>query len=195
MTRRKGNKKSNGNRKGRSQPDAPLSLYKQLMESASLEVGYYHNLIDYQNDARDLFNSLNALSSDYSQYRDIYTNFKIVYVTFKVVPAYLIPTALSDNAMGLFGMRQGIYESTPITQSVSTLTQYPGTRPLHNFRGRVYSYPVLNSEWFSNTELNTNVSDVPKFTYYAAWYKVATTNTAQSIVQVKVRLVAKGKLI
>lgn len=119
----------------------------------------------------------------------------MVQVSFKVVPAYAIPVALSDNAMGLFAARQGIYEASPLTQSVSTVTQYPGTRPLHNYRGRTYNFPIVSNDWFSNTETNTAVSDVPKFTYYCAWYKVATTNTAQSIVQVTVKLVAKGKLI
>jgi len=97
--------------------------------------------------------------------------------------------------MGLFGARQGIFEASPLTQSVSTVTQYPGTRPLHNYKGRTYNFPVVNGNWFTNTETNTATSRVPKFTYYAAWYKVATTNTAQSIVEIRVRLVAKGKLI
>lgn len=195
MSRRnKRNNKGKSNKRG-SQRTGTLSLYKQLVETSVLEVGFYHNLLDYQNDARDLFTQMNSGSNDYSQYRDIYTHFKMIQVSFTVVPAFAIPVALSDNAMGLFGMRQGIFESSPISQSVSTLAQYPGTRPLHNFKGRVYSYPIISSEWFSNTETNTAVSDVPKFTYYTAWYKVATTNTAQAIVQVKVKLVAKGKLI
>jgi len=119
----------------------------------------------------------------------------MVYVSFSIVPAYLLTTAGSDNAMGLFGTRQGIFEASPLTQSVSTIIQYPGTRGLHNYKPRTYGFPIVSGEFFSNTDTNLANTRVPKFTYYCAWYKVATTNTAQSIVQVKVRLVAKGKLI
>lgn len=165
------------------------------MEGATIEVGYYHNLIDYQNDARDLFTYMSSGSADFSQYRDLYLNFKMVNVSFTVVPAFKLPVSLSDNAMGLFGARQGVFESSPISQSISTLVQYPGTRPLHNYNGRTYNFPIVSGDWFTNTDTNTAQSRVPKFTYYCAWYKVATTNTAQSIVEVKIKLVARGKLI
>ncbi len=172
-----------------------MTVPRQISETDLLEVAYYHNLIDYQNDARDLFTYMNSGSNDYSQYRDIYSNFKIVGVVFEIIPAYKIPTALSDNAMGLFGCRQGIYEASPVAQSVSTIVQYPGTKHLHNYNQLQFAIPVNNGDWFTNTETNSATSRVAKLTYYCAWYKVATTNTAQSIVQVKVKLLAKCKLI
>lgn len=162
---------------------------------ANLEVGYYHNLIDYQNDARDLFSLMNSSSSDWSQFRDIYSQFKLVSVTFTVIPALLNSAVVSDSAMGLFALRQGIFEASPSSQSVSTVLQYPGTRPLHNMKGGNYSYSLYPTNFFSNTDVNAANTIVPKVTYYAAWYKIATTNTAQAIVQVRVRIQARGKLI
>lgn len=172
-----------------------LTIQRQINDTDVIEVGYYHNLIDYQNDARDLFTQMNSLSSDYSQYRDIYANFKIVGVQISIIPAYVYTVTASDNAMGVFASRQGLYEASPITQSVSTVVQYPGTKGIHNYRRSSHSISINNGDWFTNTETNTQVSRVPKITYYCAWYKVATTNTAQSIVQVRVRMRAKCKLI
>jgi len=170
-------------------------MYKQIRETDILEIGYYHNVVDYQNDARDLFTNMNSMSSDFSQYRDIYANFKILAVRFEVIPAYVYTQTPSDNAMGLFAVRQGIFEASPLSQSVSTVIQYPHTRKLHNYKYLSFGIEVNNGDWFTNTETNTAVSRVAKLTYYNAWYKVATTNTAQSIVQVKVKLAAKCKLI
>lgn len=172
-----------------------MTLTKQIRSHDLIEVGFYHNLIDHQNDARDLFTGVNASSNDYSQYRDIYSSFRPRSVVFTIVPVLLNTSINSDCAMGLFGVRQGIYEGAPVTQSVSTVIQYPGTKGLHNLKPLSVSFPFSDPEWFSNTETNTATSRVFKLTYYCAWYKVATTNTAQAIVQVRVVLEGKGKLI
>ena len=87
------------------------------------------------------------------------------------------------------------FEASVSSQSVSTVLQYPGTRPLHNMKGGNYSYSLYPTNFFSNTDVNAANTTVPKVTYYAAWYKIATTNTAQAIVQVRVRIQARGKLI
>jgi len=172
-----------------------LTMSKQIRDTDVLEVGYYHNLIDYQNDARDLFTYINSASNDYSQYRDIYANFKMLSVTFNIVPAYIYTASQSDNAVGLFAQRQGVYEASPVSQSVSTVVQYPGTKGIHNYKNSTHTFTINNGDWYSNAETNSAVSRIAKLTYYVAWYKVATTNTAQGIVQVRVRLAAKCKLI
>lgn len=182
-------------RRGRKTTKTAMYRDPDSIGVANLEVGYYHNLIDYQNDARDLFSLMNSSSNDWSQYRDIYSQFKLVSVVFTVIPALLNSAVVSDSAMGLFALRQGIFEASPSTQSVSTVLQYPGTLPLHNMKGGDYKYSLYPTNFFSNTDVNAANTIVPKVTYYAAWYKIATTNTAQSIVQVRVRIQARGKLI
>lgn len=182
-------------RRGRKTTKTAMYRDPDSIGVANLEVGYYHNLIDYQNDARDLFSLMNSSSNDWSQYRDIYSQFKLVSVVFTVIPALLNSAVISDSAMGLFALRQGIFEASPSSQSVSTVLQYPGTLPLHNMKEGNYKFSLYPTNFFSNTDVNAANTTVPKVTYYAAWYKIATTNTAQAIVQVRVRIQARGKLI
>ena len=177
-------KKSNG-----------LSIPRQIADGTMIEVGYYHNLIDYTNDARDLFTQIAGNSNDYSQYRDIYANFKIVSVRFETIPAFAYTVTPSDNAVGLFAVRQGIFEASPATQSVTTVVAYPGSRRLHNYKTMILNIPVNNGDWFTNVETNSLSSRIAKLTYYCSWYRLASTNTAQGIVQVKVVMAARCRLV
>ena len=160
-----------------------------------IEVGYYHNLLDYTNDARDLFTQIASNSNDYSQYRDIYANFKMLSVSFSIVPAFAYTVTPSDNAVGLFAVKQGIYEASPATQSVTTVVAYPGAVGLHNYRPLDVSIPINNGDWFSNLETQSLTSRIAKLIYYCSWYRLASTNTAQSIIQVRVVMAAKCRLV
>ena len=92
-------------------------------------------------------------------------------------------------------MRQGVYEATPTTQSVTTVVAYPGSRPLHNYKRLTLSLPVNNGDWFSNVETNSLTSRIAKLTYYCSWYRLASTNTAQGIIQIRTVMAAKCRLI
>jgi len=182
-------------RRCRKTTKTPMYRDPDSIGATSIEVGYYHNLIDYQNDARDLFTIMASTSNDWAQFRDIYSQFRIVSVVFTVIPALFNSATVSDSAMGLFAVRQGIFETSVSTQSVSTVLQYPGTSPLHNMKEGQYTFKVYPTNFFSNTDVNAANTTVPKVTYYSSWYKLATTNTAQGIVQVRVRLLARGRII
>ena len=183
------------NKKKSVKRQSELSIPRQINDGTIIEVGYYHNLIDYTNDARDLFSNIASNSNDYSQYRDLYANFKILSVKFEIIPAFAYTVTPSDNAVGLFAVRQGIYEASPATQSVTTVVAYPGSKRLHNYKNMSLSIPVNNGDWFSNVETNSLTSRIAKLTYYCSWYRLASTNTAQGIVQVKTVLAAKCRIV
>ena len=186
-------KKKNG--KTKVKKSNGLSIPRQISDGTIIEVGYYHNMIDYTNDARDLFSQIASNSNDYSQYRDIYANFKILSVKFEVIPAFAYTVTPSDNAVGLFAVRQGIYEASPATQSVTTVVAYPGSKKLHNYKYMSLNIPVNNGDWFSNLETNSLSSRIAKLIYYCSWYRLASTNTAQGIIQVRTVLAAKCRLV
>jgi len=138
---------------------------------------------------------MNSISTDFSQYRDVFSEFKILGVTFEQIPITKVSTTRSDLAMGVFAVRQGIFDITVSPVSVTTAVQYPFNVPLRNQEAFTRFVPCNCSNWFPNSIANTSVSPVPKFNYYFAWYAVASTNTAQNIFVVKIKVLARGRII
>lgn len=182
-------------RRTRKTNKVPIYRDPDLIGVVSLETSHYITLVDYANSATDLFSSMASGSNDYSQYRDIYSEFRMISVQFDFQPAFVNSSVSTDNAMGMFGVKQGVYEATPTTVSVATLQTYPGSQMIHNQVPKSLRYKIYPSSWFGNVETNSLASRIPKFIFYTSWYRLANTNTGQGIIRVRVWLQARGKIV
>ena len=182
-------------RRTRKTTKTPMYRDPDLIGVVSLETSHYVTLVDSANSAYDLFSSMASGSNDYSQYRDIYSQFRMVSVQFDIHPAFVNSSTTTDNAIGMFGVKQGVFEGTPTTVSVLTLQTYPGSELMHNQIPKSLKYKVYPSYWFQNNETQSLNAVIPKFIFYTSWYRTANTNTNQGIIRVRVWLQARGKIV
>lgn len=193
--RNAGTKTTTYRRRVRKTTKTPVYRDPDTYGVVNFETSHYVTLVDSANTATDLFTSLASGSTDYSQYRDIYSQFRLVSVIFEVMPSFLNSAVTTDVSMGMFGVKQGVFEGSPITISVSQLQTYQGSEFLHNQIPKSYKYKIYPSYWFHNNETQSLTSVIPKFIFYTSWYRMANTNTNQGLIRVRVFCQARGKIV
>lgn len=159
-----------------------------------VEAGFVKITVDQQNVAFDIYSEMLLLSQDWITLAQTFSEFKIISVDITNVPFNVNTTTASDIANGLMGIREGIYEATPVTMAANLLARYHDVIPFVNIRSAKLSKIARSGEWFNANAIQTSDSDVPKLTCYISYSQAASTNTNRAFLMVKFKMLARGRL-
>lgn len=186
-------KKSNKSTKKVKSTKPYFQLLKQLTEVDYLVVDYAVTVNEVADVGFDLYTVISA-STDYTNLLLTYGEIAYQSVTFSYIPFFTGSALATDYANGIFGFRQGVFDVGVSAKAIASLARTPGSKLIDNKSKWSCTVPIVHNKYFSSSETNTAVSDVPKFNYYFAWYNNASTNTNKGLLLIKLSIKARCKI-
>ncbi len=181
------------NFKNKKQKRQPNLLYKQLTERDMYVIDYLVTVNETADIGYDLYTQISG-STDYTNLQLSYGEFSFRSVTFQFVPFFCGSALATDYANGVFGTRQGVFDTGVTNKTVAALIRTPGSRLIDNKTKWSMTVPILHSTFFASSETNTATSDVPKLNYYFAWLNNASTNTSKGMLAIRLKIQARSKI-
>jgi len=167
-------------------------LYKQLYEKDLQVIDTYINPNDSALIAYDLYSVINT-ATDYSNVQTSYGEMKWIAVEFTYMPYFRYSATATDYAVGFFGTRQGVFDTTVSTKTAIQTAQLPGSKLITNKDPWKFKVPIVHNKPVSTTDTNTAQSEVPKVNFYFGWVTASTTNESAGLLHIKLLLNAYSK--
>lgn len=187
------NKFNNNKKRGAILPKSSSSLYyQQLMTPVLRVLDLTLQIPDSANGAYDLHDTI-SLSNDFIALKAEYGLIKFTKLIIDMEPYFPYSALATDQAVGAFGVRQGVFDNTVTVKNLADVSTLPGSILVTNKTKHTHITPIFGDFFASNLQ-NTQTSDVPKVNFYFAWDTLATTNTDKSLFRLKLVVLAKSKL-
>jgi len=149
---------------------------------------------DNANFALDLANVIITSSADYAAYAILYAQFKWTSIVVTFQPFLNQPFANTDVTIGMFGARQGTYETVPATLTASQVALLDVSMPLTNVGPKQSKYfKITRPEYYDASDVSTGNSSTPKITIYGGYSQIASTNINKGFWVAKVTMIARGR--
>jgi hypothetical protein len=180
-------------KKQNKQNNPKNQLYRQLHENDLYVIDLAVAVNETTDIGYDLYTAITA-STDYTNLLITYGEIAYQSVTFSYNPFFSGSVLVTDYANGVFGTRQGVYDVGVTAKTIASLIRTPGSLLINNKQAWSRFYPIVHNGFFSSSETNTAVSDVPKFNYYFCWFNNASTNTSKGLLYIKMVVRARCKI-
>jgi len=168
-------------------------IYKQLFQVDMYVIDYTLALNETADLAADFYTTI-FNSVDYTNLLLTFGEVSWQSITFKYEPYFVGSSLVTDFANGVFGIRQGVFDVTVTAKTIASTTRLPGSIQVTNKDKWATSQPVVHNHFFSTSETNTQVSDVPKINYYCNWFNNASTNTSKGLLYIRLVVHARCKV-
>ncbi len=142
-----------------------LNMQQQISEEDIHCVDVLINLQDAANVAFDQYTLVSA-STDYTDLQSKYGMFKYQSCEVRFQPYFQYSSLITDSAVGVFAIRQGVFDVTVTTKTASNVARIPGSFTITNKNSWGIKFPISGS-YFPSAMTNTAVSNVPKVNLYA----------------------------
>jgi hypothetical protein len=190
------NRKQQNKRKPRRKQLGRLTgkqeLYKQLYEKDLQVIDSYIEPNDTTNIGYDLYSVINT-ATDYSNMQTSYGEMRWVAVEFEYMPFFRYSAVVTDYALGYFGVRQGVFDTTVTAKSAIQTTQLPGSFQISNKDPWRYKTPIVHNKPISTSDTNTAQSEMPKVNFYFGYSQETSTNSSAGNLHIKLILYAYSK--
>jgi hypothetical protein len=190
---RKNNRKQQRSRRGQGvSMSNKLQLYKQLYEKDLQVIDTLIEPNDTTNIGYDLYSVINT-ATDYSNMQTSYGEMRWVAAEFEYMPFFRYSAVVTDYALGYFGVRQGVFDTTVTAKSALQTVQLPGSFQISNKDPWKYKTPIVHNKPISTSDTNTAQSEMPKVNFYFGYTQDTTTNSSAGNLHIKLVLYAFSK--
>jgi len=191
------NKNNNNNRnKGPRIPSDKMILYRQLHEVDWREVAAAIVFTDSADTGYDLYTSI-AGTADYTNMVAEYGELQYCRVEFNYSNFITSGNAVTVNiANGMFGVRQGIFDTTVTVKNAFAVTALPGSITICNNRKFNYITDIVMKNFVASSTTNLITTNVPKVNFYGGWFTAASgAITNLGYIAIRVLFKCKSKII
>lgn len=185
--------KKNNKRNRKTVNSGVAQLSKQLFEKDLyvLDIGF--SLPDSGNTGYDLF-SVIATGTDFTNNALSYGEYSWIAAEFNFMPYFQYSSLITDQAIGAFGTRQGVFDVTVTAKTFLNVLREPGAFLVTNKKPWSFKMPITQRRYISTSETQTITSDVPKVNFYVAYSVLATTNINLGEIHVRALVKYRAKL-